>query len=88
MGCFICVQDIRTAIKQIAQHLEVTVTEDEVDKIANHCSFKEMKASKTANAGWMEDHWPVNVNKNYGGHIRKGNFPVKLFVPVFSSLSY
>lgn len=61
---------MKGAIIQIANHLQVDVTPEQVDLIAEHCSFREMKASKTANAEWMLDHW--KVNKQFVGHIRKG----------------
>ncbi|XP_045188917.2 amine sulfotransferase-like [Mercenaria mercenaria] len=64
------VKDMRKTIYQIAEHLGVAVTPEEVDKIAEHCSFREMKASKSTNAGWMLDHW--QVDKRFVGHVRKG----------------
>ncbi|XP_060567349.1 sulfotransferase 1 family member D1-like [Ruditapes philippinarum] len=64
------VKDMTGTIYQIAEHLKVDVTAEQVDKIAEHCSFSKMKASKTTNAGWMLDHW--KVDKQFVGHIRKG----------------
>lgn len=59
-----------SSIRKVAKHLDVSVTDEEVDQIANYCSFDNMKATKGSNSKWHEDYRKVNLE--FGGHMRKG----------------
>ncbi|XP_052770543.1 sulfotransferase 1E1-like [Mya arenaria] len=64
------VTDMKAAIRSIADHLGVEVTDDDVDKINDHCTFRSMKENESTNAIWMRDC--TNVDQSFGGHVRKG----------------
>ena len=59
-----------SAIRQIAAHLSVDVTDSQVAQIADYCNIEKMRANKSVNSSWQEDF--RTVDKHFGGHIRKG----------------
>ncbi|XP_052224908.1 sulfotransferase 1C4-like [Dreissena polymorpha] len=64
------VKDLPEAIRQIASHLDVKVTEKDVATLTEHCSFSNMKQNPSTNASWIGEN--SYVDKQFGGHIRKG----------------
>ncbi|WAR21917.1 ST1E1-like protein [Mya arenaria] len=67
---YFAANDMKAAIRSIADHLGVEVTDDDVDKINDHCTFRSMKENESTNAIWMRDC--TNVDQSFGGHVRKG----------------
>ncbi|XP_014665737.1 PREDICTED: sulfotransferase family cytosolic 1B member 1-like, partial [Priapulus caudatus] len=67
-------QDTPKAIRKIASYLEKDLTDEQVRKIAFHCSFDQMKNNPSANMSWMQETgvWKNNEFTNNGGLMRKG----------------
>ncbi|KAH3785599.1 hypothetical protein DPMN_163692 [Dreissena polymorpha] len=71
---YISFQDLPEAIRQIASHLDVKVTEKDVATLTEHCSFSNMKQNPSTNASWIGEN--SYVDKQFGGHIRKGKLTI------------
>ena len=70
-------QDLPSAIYQIAEHLNIDVSDRVVNTIADLCQFDKMKSRPSVNSGWM-DTSVIGMNKNYGGMIRRGKWSINL----------
>lgn len=67
-----CLQDIHGNIRKIAEFLEKELTNEEIDAIADHCSFKNMANNPCVNY----QHWDdLGIrNKNEAKFMRKGKY--------------
>lgn len=62
-------EDLPREIRKVANFLNKKLTEEQVMKIAEHCSFKNMKNNTATNMSWLRDEgfW-----RKGGGMMRKG----------------
>lgn len=65
----IVLQDLPAEIRKTAKFLGKHVTKEQVTKIADHCSFSNMKNNKSVNYTWMKDKGLFNEK---GDFMRKG----------------
>lgn len=64
------IKDSHECIRRIADFLGRSLTPEQVDAIAHHCSFHQMKNNPNANMSWM--HETGMWNRNKGTLMRKG----------------
>lgn len=50
-------KDFGRVVREVARFLNRTVTEDQVDVLARHCSFDSMKNNDTVNYTWYKGFW-------------------------------
>ena len=65
-------QDLPNGVRTIAKFLGKDVTDEDVAKICEHCSLKNMKANDKVNMSYWRDYKKVNDNSG-GGFINKGD---------------
>ncbi|GAB6026532.1 hypothetical protein CHUAL_012954 [Chamberlinius hualienensis] len=62
-------KDLKSSIQTIAKFLEKTLTEEEIERISNHCSFKKMSSNSKANYSHWKENGMVSKDQNF---MRKG----------------
>lgn len=62
-------KDLKTSVKLIAAFLEKSLTEEEIEIISNHCSFKKMSSNSKANYSHWKESGMANKDQTF---MRKG----------------
>lgn len=70
-------QDLPATVRRVADFYGKTLSEEQIDKLAQHLHFDNFKKNKTVN---MEDMKEAGVFRSDGDFIRKGEYSTFIIV--------
>ena len=66
------VRDMPGTVRKIARFLDRQLSDDDIDKICEHCSIGNMKKNEMTNLTYFKQHTTLNLSETHGGHVNTG----------------